>query len=346
MSKRRISLTKKLDTWRFGLRYAVKDFFSDQCADSAAALTHYAVLSLFPALIVVISLLGLVGQGAETVQELLAALRAVAPESAVEVVEGPLTSLVNNPRAGATLTIGIVAALWTASGYVGAFGRAMNRIYGIKEQRSFLRKRLSHLALTATVIILTTCTLSGLVMTGPVASYFAELFNFQERSLNIWLTAKWPIITIAATLTISLLYYFSPTVKAAKFRWISPGLILAVSVWLSMSLAFGFYIKNFNSYSGTYGALAGVVIFILWMWFTNIALLLGAELDSEIERAKQLQAGLPSEKVLDLDSRSSNIAPQGPKKLRVKVKKGEVNLQERVPWTEILRRGLKKFFTW
>lgn len=315
---------KFADAFLFGIKHSLRDFFTDQCADSAAALTHYAFLSIFPALLVLTSLLNIFGQGPLLVQELTLSLSQIAPESVVEVLRSPLESIFNLKAPIITLIISSLVSFWVASNYIGAFSRAMNRIYGIREKRSFLKKRASHLLLTGSILLLTALILVSFTLTKPVVNFLSNevtFINFTEDSLSltILIFIRWPLLLLTFILIASLLYYYAPTSKLIKYRFFTSGTFLAVTVWGLISFSFGFYVKNFSSYDNTYGTLAGVAIFLLWIWFTNIALLLGAELDSEILRARQLSQGLPSEKKLTLTYRESkNVQEPEVKALPVK----------------------------
>ena len=180
--------------------------------------------------------------------------------------------------------LGLAGALWSASGYVGAFGRAMNRIYEIDEGRPIWKLRPAMLLLTIVLVILAALVLLALVLTGPVAESVGDAIGLGSTAVLVWQVAKWPVLLAVVILIVALLYYATPNVKQPKFRWVSVGAVLAIVVWILVSAAFGFYVANFSSYDKTYGALGGVIVFLLWLWLTNLALLFGAELDSELER--------------------------------------------------------------
>ncbi|WP_288798495.1 YihY/virulence factor BrkB family protein [uncultured Arsenicicoccus sp.] len=280
--------------WKYAFKRTTKEFTRDQCTDLAAALTYYAVLSLFPAILALISLLGLFGQDPGTVERMLDSVRQLSPQ-AVDTV-GPIIKEISGSQAsGVALVVGLLTALWSASGYIGAFGRAMNRIYDVQEGRPFLKLR--PLQLLITLITLTLVALAGimLVVSGGIAEWVGALIGLGDTALTVWNIAKWPVIGLIVILVIALLYYATPNVKQPKFTWLSPGAALAFVTWILASLAFGFYVSNFGSYNKTYGSIAGVIVFLLWLWITNLALLFGAEFDSEVERSRQLAAGLPAE---------------------------------------------------
>jgi membrane protein len=281
------------------LRKTAREFSQDQCTDLAAALTYYAVLSIFPAMLALVSLLGVFGQGRATTDAVLETVNSVAPTSAVDTLRPTIDQLVNTPSAGFALILGIATALWSASGYVGAFGRAMNRMYEIEEGRPFWKLRPLQLVLTLVAFML--------AVSGPVAKSIGSAIGIGDAGLTVWNIAKWPLMLIAVVLAVAILYYATPNVKQPKFRWISIGAGLAIITWIVASVGFAIYVSNFSSYNKTYGALAGVIVFLLWLWITNLALLFGAELDAELERGRQLQAGLPAERELQLPPRDTRV---------------------------------------
>jgi membrane protein len=308
-------------SWKFALKRTVKEFSDDQCTDLAAALTYYAVLSLFPAVIAIVSLLGVFGQGQRTTEELLRIVEEVAPGSVAETVQGPLESLTQSPAAGPALVIGLLTALWSASGYVGAFGRAMNRIYQIDEGRPFWKLRPVQLLVTLVAVVLVCVAAVGLVVSGPLAEAVGASLGLGSAAVTAYQIAKWPVLVLIAVVIIAILYYATPNVRQPKFRWMSMGAFVALLVWVLASALFAFYIANFGSFDATYGSLAGVIVFLLWLWITNLALLFGAEFDSETERSRELQAGQPAEEELQLPARDTS-------KIDKKAAKEEEDLQE------------------
>lgn len=292
---------------RYVLRQTIGEFSRDQCMDLAAALTYYAVLSLFPALVVVISLLGVVGQGERTAQTLLDIVADVSPGAAADTLRQPVEQLVSSPSAGVALVTGILGALWAASGYIGAFGRAMNRIYEVEEGRAFWKLRPQQLLLTTGALIVVAAVALLLAVSGPVAEAIGDLLGLGATALTAWNIARWPVLLILVVLGVATLYYAAPNVRQPRFRWISVGATIAIVTWVLASLSFGVYVANFGSYDKTFGALAGVVVFLLWLWITNLALLFGAEVDAELERARQLQAGIAAEDALKLPLRDTTV---------------------------------------
>jgi membrane protein len=294
-------------TWKYILRKTAREFSKDQCTDLAAALTYYAVLALFPALLAVVSLLSIFHQGQQGTQALMAIVKQVAP-SAASTLQGTINQLTQSHTAGLALILGLVLALWSASGYIGAFGRAMNRIYEIDEGRPFYKLRPLMLAITLIAVILAALVALALVVSGPLAAAIGNAIGVGSAAVTAWNIAKWPIILLVVIAVVAILYYATPNIRQPKFRWISLGAAVAVLVWILASLGFGIYVANFSHYNKTYGTLGGVIVFLLWLWITNLALLFGAELDSETERGRQLQAGIKAEQTLQLPPRDTTAS--------------------------------------
>lgn len=292
-------------SWKYVLRRTIREFSRDQCTDLAAALTYYAVLSLFPALLVVVSLLGVFGQGQATVDTVLGMVEDLGPSSAVDTLRGPIEQLVSTPTAGFALVIGVLGALWSASGYVGAFGRALNRVYEIEEGRPVWKLRPLMLVITAVALVAAGATALMLVISGPVARTIGDVIGLGDTAVTVWNIVKWPVMLALVVMIVAVLYYATPNVAQPKFRWVSLGSVIAILVWIVASVGFAFYVSNFGSYNKTYGSLAGAVIFLLWLWITNLALLFGAEFDAEMERGRQLQAGMEAEESLQLPERDT-----------------------------------------
>jgi membrane protein len=292
-------------SWGYVLKKTVREFLDDECIDLAAALTYYAVLALFPALLAVVSVLGLVGQGGQTTDALITIVEDFAPANVVEIVRGVVQQLTQSQAAGFAFVTGLVVALWSASGYVAAFSRAMNRIYEIEEGRPFWKLRPFQIVITLGAVLLIAVVAVGLVVSGPLARSVGEAIGLGDAAVTAWQVAKWPVLVAIVVVIIAILYYATPNVQQPKFRWMSMGAFVALVTWVLASVAFGFYVANFGSYNKTYGTLAGVIVFLLWLWITNLALLFGAEVDSEVERGRELQAGLPAEETLQLPARDT-----------------------------------------
>ncbi|WP_224766739.1 YihY/virulence factor BrkB family protein [Janibacter melonis] len=313
-------LTKQ--TWRYSLKNALAEFQRDKCTDLAAALTYYAVLSLFPGLLALISLLGVVGQGESTVQTLLDLLRDMGQADAAKQLEPVITSMVTASGAGVGLVVGIAGALWSASGYVGAFGRAMNTVYDVDEGRPVWKLRPQMLLLTAGLVVLAAIVLLGLVVSGGVAEAIGSAIGLGDTAVLVWGVLKWPVILAIVVVMVSLLYYFTPNVRQPSYKWMSLGAAIAIGVAVLASVGFGFYVANFGSYNKTYGSLAGVIVFLLWLWIINNVLLLGAQVDAEVERGRQLQAGIEAEETLQLPPRDSSGSQKAAEKLEEQVEEG------------------------
>ena len=309
------------------LRKTAREFQRDQCTDLAAALTYYAVLSLFPALLVVVSMLGVFGQGQRTTDAVLEIVAGIAPSSAVDTLRPTIQQLVEAPSAGFALISGALGALWSASGYVGAFGRAMNRIYEVGEGRPVWKLRPLQLLLTLAGLVMAAAAAFMLAVSGPVAAAVGRAIGVGDLAQTLWSVLRWPVILLFVILAVAVLYYATPNVQQPKFRWISIGAAVAIVTWMVASVLFAFYVANFGSYNKTYGALAGVIVFLLWLWITNLALLFGAELDAELERGRQLQAGLPAERELQLPPRDTRV-----------IEKTEAAREKDIKWAEKLRR--------
>ncbi len=302
----------KKPSWRYVARKTAREFSKDQCTDLAAALTYYTVLAMFPAFIALISLIGLFGQGPKTVATLLDILRQLGAGSAASTLEPTLTGLANQPSAaGVAFAVGLASALWSASGFVGAFSRAMNRVYEIGEGRPVWKLRPVLLLVTLVELLLVAAVLLALVLTGPAAAAVGGAIGVGSTALTVWNIAKWPVMLLVVVVVVALLYWATPNIEQPRFRWLSIGAAVAIGAWVVASILFGFYVGNFSSYNKTYGSLAGVVVFLLWVWITNLALLFGAELDAELERGRELQAGIPAEETVQLPPRDDrNIKKQ------------------------------------
>jgi membrane protein len=279
--------------WTAVVRRTVREVRDDHLTDWAAALTYYAVLALFPALLVFVALVGLFGQYPKTTDSLLEIVAKLGPRSAVDTFRQPITSVVRNKGgAGALLGVGLIGAVWSASGYVGAFMRASNAIYEVEEGRRFWKLRPIQIAVTLVMVLMTALVAMAIVVTGPLAHAIGDVIGLGNTAVIVWDIAKWPVLLLVVLTMFAILYYAAPNVRLPAFRWLSPGAILAIVIWLVSSVAFGVYVRNFGSYNKTYGALGGVIIFLIWMWLTNLALLLGAEFNAELERGRELQAGM------------------------------------------------------
>jgi membrane protein len=292
-------------SWGSILKRTVKEFQDDNLTDWAAALTYYGVMSLFPMLVVLVALLGLVGQQS-TITTMIDSLRSAGLKDVANTVSGPLNEVVRNKGgAGALLGFGLLGSLWSASGYIGAFMRAMNAVYEVKEGRPFWKLRPLQIAITLVGVLLLSLVAVAVVVSGPVAKAVGSAFGLGDTAVTVWGVVKWPVMLVVVMAMIAGLYYLTPNVRQPKLRWVSPGAVVAVVAWVAASAGFGLYVSHFSSYGKTYGALGGVIIFLVWMWISNLALLFGAELDSELERERELKKGLPAETELRLRPRQA-----------------------------------------
>jgi membrane protein len=282
------------------------EFSEDNLSDWAAALTYYGLLSIFPALIALVSIVGLVGDPASTTKTITDIVTKIGPSSAADTFAGPIRSITSHrSAAGLLLIAGLATALWSASGYIGAFMRAANIVFETPEGRPVWKLRPLQMLVTLVMVVLLALVAVALVMTGPIVSAVAQPLGIGSTAVSIWNIAKWPVLLAVMVLMFTLLYYAAPNVKLRSFRFVMPGALLAIVVWLIASAAFAFYVANFGSYDKTYGTLGGIVSLLVWFWITNVALLLGIELNAERERSRQLGEGVHgADKELQLEPRS------------------------------------------
>jgi membrane protein len=288
------------------LKRTASEFREDNLTDWAAALTYYGLLSLFPALIATVSLLGLFGDPKTTTSSLTEIITEIGPSSAAETFSGPIESIVSNQSAaGFAFVLGLAVALWAASGYVGAFIRASNVIYETPEGRPFWKLRPLQLAVTLAMVVLMVLLALGLVLTGPVVEAVAGPIGVSDAAVSVWNIAKWPVMIAIFILMVDLLYYASPNVKLRGFRWVTPGSLVAIVIWAIASAAFAFYVANFGSYDKTYGTLGGLVALLVWLWISNLAILFGHQLNAERERSAEIDEGQPrAEREIQLEPRA------------------------------------------
>ncbi|HEV7563798.1 MAG TPA: YihY/virulence factor BrkB family protein [Solirubrobacterales bacterium] len=294
------------------LKRTATEFVEDNLPDWAAALTYYALLSLFPALIALVSLLGLFGDPRSTTASLTEIITSIGPESAAETFSGPIESITENRgTAGVAFVLGLAVAIWSASAYVGAFMRASNVIYETPEGRPFWKLRPLQLAVTLAMIVMLVFLAVGLVMTGPIVDAVAAPIGLGGTAVTIWNIAKWPVMAAVFLLMVAVLYYASPNVKLRAFRWVTPGSLVAIVVWVVASALFAFYVANFGSYDKTYGTLGGLVALLVWLWISNLAILFGHQLNAERERSIEIEEGVPrADREIQLEPRSEPKAPR------------------------------------
>lgn len=291
-------------SFTYTLKKTLREFSSDQCTDLAASLTYYTVLALFPGLLAVVSILGLVSDPQETIKQLLQVITNVGGGDVADLLRSPVEGLVRSPAAPVTFIVGLLGALWSASGYVGAFGRAMNRIYNVREGRPIWKLRPTMLGVTLFTVVLLVVGLFVLV-SGPLARAFGDVIGLGDAAALVVSIVQWPILLIVMIVVVAVLYYWAPNIRQSNFKWVSGGALVAITIWIIASVGFGFYVGNFSNYNATYGSLGGVIVFLLWIWITNNALLFGAEFDAELERGRQLQAGIRAEEEIQLPERDT-----------------------------------------
>jgi membrane protein len=281
-------------SWFGVLKRTVREFKADNLTDWAAALTYYGILAIFPALLVLVSVLGLIGESAT--QPLIDNLRQVAPGPAQEIFTSAIENLQGSQgAAGIFFIIGLAGALWSASGYVAGFMRASNSIYDMEEGRPIWKTLPTRVVLTLVLLVLLAISAVAVTLSGGLAKEVGGLIGLSDTAVTVWDIAKWPVLLLVVSFMFALLYWAAPNVKHPKFRWISPGGVLAVLGWVIASAAFAFYVANFGSYNKTYGALAGPIVFLVWLWISNIMILLGAEFNAELERGRAIEAGHPED---------------------------------------------------
>jgi membrane protein len=297
------------DSWSETLKRTVAEFREDKLQHWAAALTYYAVLSIFPALLVMVSLIGLFADPERVTSVLTDTIAQLGPATAAETFQGPIESITSNRgAAGIVFVVGVVAALWSASGYVSAFADACNTIYEVQEGRPFWKLKPLQLGITFVLIMLAAFVALALVLTGPIVGALGSSLGIGETALTAWRFAKWPALILLALLIFGVLYYTAPNARVNGVRWVTLGAIGALLAWVLASVVFALYVANFGSYDKTYGALGGMVVFLLWLWLTNMAVLFGAELNAETERARQLHARVPG---ADRELRMEEREPAG-----------------------------------
>jgi membrane protein len=278
-----------ISSWRDALKRTGRAFKADNLSVWAAALTYFGVLSIFPALVVVVSFLGLLGDS--VTNSLIANIKDVAPGPAQEIVTNAIRNLQGAQGAsGVAFFIGLAAAIWSSSGYVDGFMSAANAIYDVEEGRPLTKALPVRVGLTMVLMVLAAVIAFAVTLTGGLAKSAGDLLGLGDTAVQAWGIAKWPVLLLLVSLLIAVLYWGAPNVRL-PFRLISPGSVLAVLGWVLASVVFAFYVSNFGSYNKTYGALAGPIVFLLWLWISNICILLGAELNAELERSRKLEAG-------------------------------------------------------
>lgn len=297
-------------SWKAVLRGTVEEFKDDELADRAAALTYYGILALFPALLVLVSLLGIAGESAT--KQILDNLQELAPSSVRDVMSDAVQQLQGHSGVGSLLAIvGLVVAVWSASGYIAAFIRTSNAVYDIPEGRPVWKILPLRLVLTVTLMVLACASALIVVFSGSLARQVGTALGVGDGALTVWSIAKWPVLVLLVTIMIAILYWAAPNAKGRGFRWVTPGSFLALVIWMAASGGFAFYVANFASYNKTYGTLAGVIVFLVWLWITNLAILLGLEFDAEMVRQRAIAGGLPEDEEPYVEPRDTRAWSDG-----------------------------------
>ena len=297
------------------LKRTFREFSDDNLTDLAAALTYYGVLSIFPMIIVIVSILGLIGHSAT--DPLINNLSKVAPGPARQIFTSAIRNVQSHQgTAGVLFVAGLLGALWSASGYIAAFMRASNAVWDVEEGRPIYKTIPIRVLVTVVTVILITASAMAVVLTGSLADKVGNVIGLGSTAVTVFAIAKWPIMLLLVALILSILYYAGPNVRQPGFRWVTPGSAVAVLAWLLVSGAFAVYVASFSSYNKTYGALGGVVAFLVWLWLTNVVILFGAELNAELERERQIEGGHPPDEEPYLpprDEPKSSARPASPK---------------------------------
>lgn len=309
-------LRRRLRTVRLVTVRSVVEFLRDGSPDLAASLTFFGVLSLFPAILAGVSLLGVFGQGERTVNAVMGMVEEAVPAEVVSPIRGPVEALVTTPAAGTALIVGLVVALWTSSRYVSALGRAMNAIYGVDEGRPIWINKPLGVLITGLLIVFVSIAGVALVFSGPVAETVGDWIGLGDTVLAVWAVAKWPVAALAAVLALATLYRFTPNISGRRFHWLSLGAAAALLLVGLATLGFNVYVSVSGSFSRTYGPLAGIIVFLIWLWLVNMAVLYGARLDAEVLRVRQLAAGLEVEEAISVTPRSTSASEAAERRRR------------------------------
>lgn len=334
----------RAQTWVYVWRRTLQEFLRDGCVDAAGALTFFAVLSIFPAGLAIVALVGVLADSEAVLERLLSLLDEVAPGAVTDTLRIPLTEVAGASTAGLTLIVAIVTAVWSASIYVGAFGRVLNRIHGVREGRPYWKRKPAQLGVTISLLVLALLAVSAVVLSGPVARVVGDALNIGSTALDAWDILKWPLLAAAVVAMITVLYKGTSNLEQPPLRWLSLGALFAVIVLALASTGLVIYVSNFADYNRTFGALTGVIVFLLWLFIINLALLLGAEFNAELERGRQLQAGQKAERSLQLPLRDTTVSERTEHSQEITEERGALLRQGRTlpPRTDTLfRRGAR-----
>ncbi|MGM7679595.1 YihY/virulence factor BrkB family protein [Microbacterium sp. A94] len=282
-------------SWKLAVRRTFRAFGTDECPDVAASLTFYAVLALVPAAMVAFSVVSLLGRGEETAQIISAVAQSLVPDASTEAIRDVIGQIADARLSGIVLVLGLALTLWAVARYVAALGRGMNRIYGVAEGRTAAKLKIGQLLIALVIIVCVAAIAALLAVSGGIAEAIGGAIGLGETALFVWRIVRWPLLAIVVVFVLAFLYYFAPNLRPARFRWMSLGAAIALVALVLASLGFRLYVSTIADYDRIYGAFAGVIIIALWLWIANMALLLGAEFDAEVERVRQLQAGIHAE---------------------------------------------------
>ncbi|MCS3842936.1 YihY/virulence factor BrkB family protein [Microbacterium sp. AK031] len=309
-------------TWVYACRRTLQEFAKDGCVDGAGALTFFGVLSIFPAGLAIVASIGILADSERVLDRLLSLLDEVAPRAVTDTLRAPLAEAAGASTAGLTLIVAIVTAVWSASLYVGAFGRVLNRIYGVDEGRPYWKRKPAQLGVTIILLLLVLIVVAVVVLSGPVSRVVGGALNIGDAALTTWDVLKWPMLTAAVVSMITLLYKGTSNLKQPPLRWLSIGAVLAVAMLAISSAGFIAYVSNFADYNRTFGTFAGVIIFLLWLFLINLALLFGAEFNAELERGRQLQAGQKAESQLQRSPRDTTVSERAARSQKITEERG------------------------
>jgi membrane protein len=274
---------------------AFAQFRRHEMTDVAAALTYYAMLSLFPAIVLATSLFALIGDQQTVSNAVDYFARQGADEATQEAIRKVMDKIVSASGGAVSfaLVISIVVALNGASGAFGASGRALNRIYGVQEDRGFVGRKLTDLGITLMIVVLLLVVMAALFLGGGFAEDLLGSIGLGSSASAVWSIVRWPVALVAMLAAYALIYSYAPDVEPRRLRWLTPGAAGGVAIWIVASIGFGIYIRNFSSYGAAYGAAGAVIVLLLWLWLSSCAFLFGAEVNAELERAERAAAGGP-----------------------------------------------------
>ncbi|MFE5628230.1 YihY/virulence factor BrkB family protein [Streptomyces sp. NPDC056543] len=291
-------------SWTAVVRGTLREFRDDELLDRAASLTYYGILSLFPALLVLVSFLGIAGESA--IGHVLDTVDKLAPGAARDVLGDAVRELRGNGGTGSLLAVvGLFLALWSASGYVAAFVRVANAVYDVPEGRPLWKILPLRMALTVSLMVLAGVSALIVIVTGELARHAGAALGIGDTVMTIWSVVKWPVLVFLVAIMMALLYWAAPNAKGRGFRWVSLGSFLALALWILASTGLAFYAAHFGSFDRIYGTLAGVIVFLMWLWITNLALLLGLEFDAEVARQRAIAGGHPEDEELYIEPRDT-----------------------------------------